>query len=261
MLTPRLAVPSNCFEGRLDRKLHEIAKCGAEGVRIDARNELRPTDLSGTGRRQFLHRLGEVDLRVSGLTFPIRRRLDDEDRLEARIDAIRAAMQFAFDLGGPVLGLRVGELPGADDPSRSTLVEVLGDLVRYGERVGTTLALAPLGTPPELLRQLLDDVVDGPIGVELDPAGCVFGRHDPVVFVRELYRDIVQVRLRDGIRDIDGSGLEVPLGRGDVDWTELLPTLQEIERPVWWLADRTAGDDRAGDVTRAVSYVRGMLLG
>ncbi len=252
----RLAVATRCLGSPLTRVLSAAASTGAQGIQIDARHELPARELSATGRRQFLHRLDEAGLRVAGLVFPTRRALHDEDQLEARVEAVRGALQFAFELGGPVLTVPFGELPGADDPRRSILVEVLDDLVRYAGRVGTTLALATRSLTPEVVTNLLDDLADGPVGVELDPAGCVFGRHDPATFVRSLHDRIVHVRLRDGVRDVDGSGLEVPVGRGDVEWEELLPTLDEANYRGWLTAERTTGDDPPGDVQRAIAFTR-----
>jgi sugar phosphate isomerase/epimerase len=70
---------------------------------------------------------------------------------------------------------------------------------------------------------------------------------------------LIHVRVRDGLRDTDGAGVEVPVGRGEVDWDELLAALAEINFAGWMTPDRTSGEDMAADAARAVSYVRNAM--
>ena len=66
--------------------------------------------------------------------------------------------------------------------------------------------------------------------------------------------------VRDAIRDIDAGGLEVALGRGEVEWIEVLPLLDEIEYAGWVTVNRTQGNDLALDAARAVEYLKNVML-
>jgi sugar phosphate isomerase/epimerase len=78
--------------------------------------------------------------------------------------------------------------------------------------------------------------------------------------LRTLHSLILHLTARDAIRDIDAGGLETALGRGEVEWVELLPLLDEINYSGWVTVNRTQGDDRAGDAARAIQYLKNVLL-
>lgn len=260
----RIAIATRCFNQPLEQSLRLAGEIGAEGVgvQLDVRDELRPTDLSDTGRRQFLHRLSERGLRVASATFPLRRPLCDQEHLDSRVASLKKAMEFAYDLGSRVLTTRVGSIPvDGEGPGYSLLCELLNDLARHGNHVGVTLAVAPVSESPETLRKLFDTVKSGPIGVDFDPAAFAISRHSPAQALRDLQAFVAHFQARDAIREFDGGGLEVPLGRGEVDWVELLPLLDEIEYRGWTTVLRTQGDDRPGDVARAVKFLRQVELG
>jgi sugar phosphate isomerase/epimerase len=258
----RLAVATHCFGQPLKSSIRLAAEAGAAGVQLDVRDELPPADLTDTGRRQFLHRLNERGLRIASVTFPLRRPLCDERHLDARMAALRQAMQFAYDLGAPVLTTRIGPIPpDAESTGQQLLRELLNDLARHGNQVGTTLAVSPVGEAPAAIHSLLDSVKAGPIGVDFDPAAFVIGKHSPAQALRDLHRFVVHVQARDAVRESDGGGLEVPLGRGEVDWVELLPLLDEIAYRGWVTVVRTQGDDKLGDIASAIQFLRKVSLG
>ena len=84
--------------------------------------------------------LDDLHLRVASVSFRTRRGYDTEEELEARVAATKAAMDMAYNIGAGVVVNRVGRIP-ADPEARSwkLLVEVLGDLGRYGQRTVRTL--------------------------------------------------------------------------------------------------------------------------
>lgn len=258
----RIAIATRGFGQPLESSIRLAGEAGAAGVQLDVRDELQAADLSDTGRRQFLHRLTGRGMKVASATFPLRRPLYDQQHLDVRVASLKKAMQFAYDLGASVLTTRVGPIPAeAEGTSYPLLCEVLNDLARHGNHVGVTLAVAPDSESPQTLRKLLDAVKSGPIGVDFDPAAFAISRHSPVQALRDLHAFVSHFQARDAVREFDGGGLEVPLGRGEVDWVELLPQLDEIEYRGWTSVVRTQGDDKPGDITRAVKFLRQVVLG
>ncbi len=256
MLPARIAVATRCFRQPLRQSLETARQIGARAVQFDARNELKPSELSGTGRRQFLHELADLDLAVASLWFPTRRPYYDLDQLEARVAATKAAMQFAYQLKASIVTARVGRIP--DDPESEdyqVLCAVLNDLARYGNRVGATLAITPGNESPETLSRLIENVTEGPIGINCDPAVFVMSGHDPAEALRALHELILHVQVRDALRDVDGGGLEVPVGRGEVQWDEFLAVIDEAAFHGWLTVERTTGDDKLNDVARAIEYL------
>jgi sugar phosphate isomerase/epimerase len=262
MLPLKFAAAARCFPGDLKQSLQAIARVGVRGVQFDARSELKPSEFSETGRRQLLHHLDELGLKVASLNFPVRRGLADPQELEARVAAVKRAMEFSAQLQARVVTLRAGRIP--DDPESKPYIllrDVLNDLCRHGNHVGTTLAITPTSDSALALRRLFSDVREGPIGVHFDPAVFVMSGQSVADSMRALHDVLVQVQVRDAIRDVDGGGQEVPVGRGEVDWEEFLALVAEASYRGWLVVDRTRGEDQSGDVARAVQYLQVVAQG
>lgn len=259
--TLKYAVATACFSGNLKERLKAAADAGASAVQFDLREELRPDDLSESGRRQFLHLMRERGLSVASVTFPLRRSLTDVTELDARMNALRRGLEFAHQLGAATLSVRIGSLPTAEDAAGQQLLrEVLSDLARYANHVGTALAIVSQRESPDRYRELLTSIQTGPIGLDFDPSVfAVNGQPAHQVF-RALHDLVLHVTARDAMRDYDESTREVVLGRGEVDWIEFLPLLLEADYAGWITVQRTQGEDRAGDARRALVYLQNVLF-
>jgi sugar phosphate isomerase/epimerase len=258
----RLAVATRCFEVPLRDALRLAADCGAEGVQFDLRQELYPSQLDQSGRRDLLHLLDELGLRVAATTFTLRRTLFDEHELDRRLAALKQAMTWTFQLKASVLTCRIGRLPTETNSKPAHILrEILDDLARHANHVGVTLAFTPTHDSPEDLLRIVSSIQSGPIGVDFDPVPFTFGGYDPVSALRTLHGLIYHGQLRDGLSENDGTTAETPFGEGSVPWMEILATLGEMDYAGWLTAVRTQGSDKAGDMRRAIAYVRRLLLG
>ena len=256
----RIALATRCLNLPLKDSVRVAASLAVQGVQFDAREELKPGELTETGRRQLLHALDQQRMSVASLAFPTRRSFYDDDQLDARVAAAKRTMELAWQLRARVVTARVGKIPDKESKSYRVLQDVLRDLAQYGNQVGATLAITPTHDTPQALAELIDSVKSGPLGIDFDTAVIVMSGHDPAQALRTLHASILHFTARDAIRDIDAGGIEVAVGRGEVEWVELLPFLDEINYAGWVTVNRTQGDDRAGDAARAVQYLRNVLL-
>lgn len=256
-----MAVATRAFQEPLKSSIVTASEMGAQGVQFDLRNEVRPGELSETGRKQLLHYLEEMNLTVASTMFPTRRSFYDLEELDARLAAARQAMEFAFQLKASVMTLRIGRIPEPEGEEYRILTQVLNDLARHGNRVGVTLAITPTRDEPARLLALLNEITQGPVGINFDPGGFVMAGQNPARALEQLAAHLRHVLVRDGIRDMDGSGLEVPVGRGEVEWEEILALLDEAEYKQWLTVDRTQGNDQTGDIQRAMQYLRNVAVG
>ncbi len=93
---------------------------------------------------------------MASLDFPLRRPLWDAERLDARVEALKQTMEFAYELKARIVTVRLGGLPDESDVAgRSLLKAVLNDLARHGNRVGVTLAVGPGREPAARLVEVL----------------------------------------------------------------------------------------------------------
>jgi sugar phosphate isomerase/epimerase len=257
----RLAVATRCLNRPLRASLILASQIGAVGIQLDARNEVKPGEMSGTGVRQFLHLLNEHGLKVASLDMPTSRGLCDRDGLDARIEAVKEAMELAYQLEARIVTVRLGALPKEqDEPGRGMLKTVLNDLARHGNAVGTTLALGPGRDVPGRLITVLDEVSEGPLGINFDPTTFVGAGQTPSDVLRSMGAFVSHVVVRDATPGADGLGNEVPVGRGVMPWKELLSLLYEMNYSGWLTVDRTQGDDRAGDAVRAIKFLQSLDL-
>jgi sugar phosphate isomerase/epimerase len=255
----RIGIQTRSLRQPFKQAIRTAARLGADGVEIDARNELRPGELSGTGLREFHKLLEDLNLRVSAVAFPTRRGYNEAEELERRVQATQAAMRFARELRAEVVVNRMGQVP-ADvyDSSYVRLVEALTAIGAYGERIGVRLAAQTGGERPHDLARLLAALPEHTVGVDLHPTGLIFGGQSPREAIDILGPHVLHVHACDAVRDAAGRANEVALGRGSADMPELLGQLTEFDYRGWVTIERRESTDPVGDIENAVAYLRAM---
>jgi sugar phosphate isomerase/epimerase len=241
----------------LKQAIQTAARLGADGIEIDARNELRPAELSRTGLREFHKLLDDLNLRVSAVAFPTRRGYDEAEDLDKRLQATQTAMRFARDLRTDVVINRIGLVADEDhDPRFGRLVEALTSIGAYGERVGARLAAQTGGDPPKQLARLIAALPEQTLGVDLHPTGLIVSGQSPCGAVELLGPHILHVHACDAVRDSGGRSREVELGRGSADVPELLGRLAEFDYRGWVTIERRDTADPITDIENAVAFLR-----
>jgi sugar phosphate isomerase/epimerase len=234
------------------------ARLGADAVEIDARNDLKPAEMSRTAARQVRKMLDDLNLRVCAVGFRTRRGYDNPEDLERRVEATRQTMKMAFDLGAPVVINSIGRVPeSSESPTWNVLLEALSELGRYGQHVGATLAAETGAESGEDLKRLIDALPLGALGVNFDPGNLVINNHSPAEAIRVLAPHVLHVHAKDGVRDLaQGRGVEVPLGRGSVDFPEILSVLEEQQYRGYFTIERDNAQDPEFEIGQAVKYLR-----
>lgn len=297
-MTLRLAVATEDFGQPLRQAIAQAAKNKVQGLRLNARTEIRTEEFSDTALRQLKLYVAEHQMKVAGLMYSSRHVLYDQQHLDQRLDGIRTAMTLVQKLGTTEVLVRVGRIPDPESatptanvdapknddvdslrnpfsfaPTASTLssagpsesqkfqllCDIVNDLADHGNRYGAVLQLQLASFEPVRIQQLLGRVNAGAVGVVFDPASCMMTGKSPVRVFRDLYKHIGYIRLRDAQKDVDGGGIEVPFGDGSVNWTELLPTLVEANLERWVCVERTGGENRADDVRDAIDRIAQLL--
>jgi L-ribulose-5-phosphate 3-epimerase len=235
------------------------ARLGVAGVQFDAVGDLRPDQLSATGRREITHLLRSHGVELTALGCPMRRGLDIPENLDARITFLQQALTLSFELGARRLLIEAGEIPEKDDdPRRQTLRESLSALAIYTDRVGSTLALEIGAEPPDRLDGFLQSLNLHAVGVNFDPANLLIRGYDPVAAVAVLKQWIFHANAHDARRGGAGQlARSVPLGGGDVDWMALLGTLSANDYR-GWLVVKTDDPDTAA-IEAGVKFLRRLI--
>ena len=260
MLPLRIGVQLKSLRLPLRRALAVAGELGVEAVEIDARGEIRSRDMSQTAVRQLRKQLDDHGLRVAALEYRTRRGYHVRDDLEARVEGTKEAMRLAYRLGAAVVINHVGRVPQAESSDWSLLVDVLGDLSRFGQRTGARLAATAAGAESgEDLARVLAAIPEGGIAVNLDPGELVRGGGSPLEVIEKVGTSIAHVRANDGVRDLSsGMGLAVPLGRGSVDYPAILAALEQRDYRGYLTIERQGPEDPREEISHAVSYLRNL---
>lgn len=241
------------------KALRVAADLGADGVEIDGRGEFAPRNLSETGLRQLRKMLADLRLRVAAVSFRTHRGYDNSAELDARVEATKAAMQLAAQLGAAAVVNHVGRVPSNQgEVDGGLLVEVLTDLAHYGNHVGAFLAAETGSESGQDLAQLMDRLPEGTIGVDFSPGNLAAGGHSPTEAIAALGSRILHVHATDGFCDLaTRRGELAPLGTGAADFPALLGMLQEYGYQGYFTV-RPQGAAPLAAAANAVEYLRKM---
>ena len=253
-----MAVRLDAMRMPLRQSLETAARIGASAVELDARNQIHPSQLSDTGLRQLRKMLEDLNLKVAAIRFQTRRGYDNPHDLDRRVEATKAAMKLAYQLGAPVVINGVGAIPDSEeDPRWSSLQSVLDDLGKHDARVGAFLA-AETGTEPgETLAKLLDGAADAFIAIALNPGQLIINRHNVRDAILALKGRIQIVCAVDGVLDLAaGRGLSVPLGQGTADFPELIGLLEDVQYRGRYIVGR--GESTIDELQQGVDYLRNL---
>ncbi len=192
-------------------------------------------------------------IRVTGGLLP-------DDAWPVRKQLTLQAGKLARELGITLLTGHGGFIPPSNHPDYPKLLDRTAQLASGLKQDGVTLALETgQETAPELL-QFLNDLPEGGVGVNFDPANMIlYGSGDPIQAVRTLSRHIRHVHIKDAIASKKPGlewGNEVPVGTGQVNFPEFLSALKSINYTGPLIIEREAGANRLDDVRAAIDNLQ-----
>jgi sugar phosphate isomerase/epimerase len=256
----RLAIALRSLRLPFRQALPVAAQMGAQAVEIDARGEINPQAMTQTALRQVRKLLADQGLQVAAVEFHTRRGYGVTDDQSRRVEATKAAMTLAQSLGAAVVVNQVGRVPD-DSAGREfgALVEVLGDLGNFGQRVGALLAAETGSESGADLRRLIDALPAGSLGVTLNPGNLIVNGFSPLDAIDVLARDLLHVHASDGVHDrARGRGTEVSLGRGSSDYPALLGALDQHGYRGYLGIVRESAADPVSEIAQATQYLRSL---
>jgi len=165
------------------------------------------------------------------------------------------AVRVAAELGVGLLSFHAGFIDHGDRAAYGKLLDRVRLLADGAAARGVCLLLETGQETAEDLARFLRDLEHAAVAVNLDPANMIlYDKGDPVEAVSVLGPWIRHVHVKDARRTrTPGTwGEEVPWGEGEVDHARFLRALAAAGFRGTLAVEREAGEDRAGDVKRAV---------
>ncbi len=198
-----------------------------------------------------------------------------QEKQQIVIEKSKRILNLAKELGTNIITTHVGVVPEDQDSDKfKRMQETYGELARYAEMYDAHFAIE---TGPEVattLKAFLDGIHSKGVGINLDPANLVMVTgDDPVQAVYTLKDYIVHTHAKDGRRLIHENPeiiygeieteiqkaqyfIEIPLGEGDVDFTNYLKALDDIGYRGYLTIEREIGDNPKADISKAAQFLK-----
>ncbi|MCE9589551.1 MAG: sugar phosphate isomerase/epimerase [Planctomycetes bacterium] len=189
-----------------------------------------------------------------------------DEHWPANWETVQRVVEVTKKLRIPYVSSHAGFLPGdKKHPSFAKLVDRIGKVARHFATANATLLFETGQETADTLWQFLaalDEVGASNTGVNFDPANMLlYDKGDPIASLRKLVPRVKQVHIKDGIRTkTPGAwGTEVPIGEGEVDWKSFMKVLAEADYKGDLVIEREAGQDRVGDVRKAIERLSKLM--
>lgn len=254
----KLSVCVDSLRQPFRKALLTVRQMGAEAVQFEAQGDLAPGRLSRTGVREIRKLLDDAQLRVSALGFHTPGGYTDPERLDQRAAATKAALEFAYSLGAPLVIVSLGPLPAeADSPRWNMVVEVLAELGEHANRSGARLVAETGDQPVKHLAELLARLPEGSLGADLNPGRLLANGFALEEAIEALGRHVLAVHATDARSPAAGRpGAMAPLGQGDVDVPWLLAALEDYAYRGFFTVSAYGMDDPAEEIAQAIRFLR-----
>jgi sugar phosphate isomerase/epimerase len=257
----QLGVMIDSFNAGFDESLDLVSSMDVPGIHFfTTYGEMAPDKLSAADRREVLKKVSGRGLVISALCGDLHQDFADPRKNGELLEHSKRIMDLACDLETGIVTTHVGAIPeDRASPRYRALQEICGRLGEYAQSVNVFLAIETGTEPAAILKDFLDSTGCKKLAVNLDPANLVMlAGDDPVQAVHTLGGYIVHTHAKDG-RMVEGGYEELPLGQGNVDYPAYLAALEKIGFRGFLSVERESGMDRAGDIRRGLTFLKGLL--
>jgi sugar phosphate isomerase/epimerase len=181
-----------------------------------------------------------------------------------RLDALKAAGEFAKALGVPAVITHLGFIPESPVGALfSEVVEVTREVAEHLKSLGLEFWFETGQETPITMLRLITQVGTDNLGVNLDPANLIlYGKANPIDALDVFGAHVRNVHAKDGLYPTDPMklGREVKVGQGRVRYPEFIKRLAEIGFAGELIIEREiSGEQQRRDIAETVEYLRGLL--
>lgn len=235
------------------------SRLGVSGLELAAVGELAPGQLTQSGRREIRHLFSSHQLAIAAVAAPLRIGLDIPEGQDARIDFIRQGMSLCADLGCRHCVIQPGPIPTDEkDPRYQLMFDALLDLGRHGDRIGVIVALETAGDDPAVVESFLGKLDTGGLAIAFNPGFLLIHGRDPYQALRQWHSRVVYAHATDARRG--AAPRLVSVGRGDLDWLELMGAFAEIEYRGFLTVDIEPGANAENEAAESIGFLKRILM-
>lgn len=274
-----IGVMLDSFRTDFSTALDKAQALGAKGIQVYAtRGEMSPEQMTAEKRREFLKAVKDHGMTISALCGDLGQGFVKAELNPELIEQSKRILDLAKDLETDVVTTHIGVVPeDKTHPRYAVMQDACGKLAEYADSLQAHFAIETGPEKAATLCSFLDGLHSTGVAVNLDPANFVMVTgDDPVQAVYTLKNYIVHTHAKDGRRLYyrdpevlygmveaemlqDASFIELPLGEGDVDFSNYLKALDEIGFKGFLTIEREVGDDPEKDIGAAVSFLENLI--
>lgn len=207
---------------------------------------------------------------------------DDPDRNPEMIEKSKRVLDIAKKLECNIVTTHIHKVPNEECAQKEIMRKACRELALYADSIGSCFALETGPEFGEVLGGFLDSLGANGVRVNFDPANLVMVAGDrPENALKYIGKYVVHTHAKDGIKlhkpaegeviigeeaqqhaELAKMGheyLELPLGKGGVDFDTYLPALSAAGFDGFLTIERECGDAPEKDIAMAVDFLREKL--
>ena len=285
----QIGVVIESFREPLFHALETAASIGVEGVQMYA--ACKDHDLirmSENERIRLKQYIGKLGLKVAAICGDLGGHgFQDEKGNPERVKLSKQIIDLCVFFETKVMTTHIGVVPTRkESPVFRAMASALREVGEYAASKGCTLAVE---TGPEPISRLIDMIKAAGargLGINFDPANLAMVLNvNPAQEVPPAGKYIVHTHAKDGLhlRDFNPADVygtldtydltppeeqskdkspvfkEVPLGQGQVNWTEYLAALRRAGYDGFLTIEREVGNDPKADIEMAVDFLKSRI--
>lgn len=207
---------------------------------------------------------------------------DDPDKNPEMIEKSKRVLDIAKKLECNIVTTHIHKVPNEECAQKEIMRKACRELALYADSIGSCFALETGPEFGEVLGGFLDSLGANGVRVNFDPANLVMVAGDrPENALKYIGKYVVHTHAKDGIKlhkpaegeviigeeaqqhaELAKMGheyLELPLGKGGVDFDTYLPALSAAGFDGFLTIERECGDAPEKDIAMAVDFLREKL--
>ncbi len=275
----KIGVLLESFHKPVGQALKMAGELGVDAVQIYAtKGELSPENLKGQALSEFKKAVADSGLTISALCGDLGGGFMDLAANPKKIEKSKAILDLAKELGTNIVTTHIGIVPADVNSDRFQIMqEACYQLAEYANSLEAHFAVETGPETAVTLKRFLDTLGSKGVAVNFDPANFVMVTgDDPVKGVFTLADYIVHTHAKDGIKlyDLDPEKIynpaadviitspafaEMPLGRGNVDFSGWIGALRQIGYDGYLTIERETGENPEADIRAAVQFLKDQL--
>ncbi|MBR4205829.1 MAG: sugar phosphate isomerase/epimerase [Clostridia bacterium] len=260
--------------------VEKAAELGVAGIQAYATyGELAPENMTADKVKETLDIVKSNGLVFSALCGDFGHGFMNPDENKIYVEKSKRVLDLAKKLECSVVTTHIGVVPAEENETKEIMRKACRELAEYADSVEAAFAVETGPEPGQVLGEFLDSLGAGGVRVNFDPANLVMCVDDrPENALKYLGKYVVHTHAKDGImlkkkieealsigeeakehQALLGMGrtyLELPLGKGDVDFDTYLPALAATGFNGFLTIEREVGDSPEKDIALAVEFLR-----